>query len=270
MDTTMKNPTALALFLPGFFLMSGATFAEGSPAEPGLSVNYNIGVVSDYRVRGIAQTGYRPAIQGGIDVSHSSGFYAGSFASNVNWIKDWNGATKGSAEVDVYAGYRNSITKDLGFDAGVITYRYPGNNSGAAGTPGEGLFANADTTEVYLNLSYSVANLKYYRTTGNFLGVRNSSGSQYFDLNAAFDLSDGLTLSPHVGHQSIPNQGPDGNLGNYTDYSLALAKDFGNGVVATLTAMATTTRKGAGSYYRDFNGRDLGKSAVTLGVKFNF
>lgn len=265
----MKTPLRSALCLAAL-LVSAAASAQDKGPEPDYTLAYNIGVVSDYRVRGVAQTNYRPALQGGIDFAHKSGLYLGTFASNVNWVKDFNGATKGGVEVDLYGGFRDSIATDLAFDAGVITYQYPGNNSGAAGTPGAGLFSNASTVEIYLNLNYKIFNLKYNRSVGDFLGNLDSSGSQYFDLNAGIDLGNGFTLTPHVGHQSIPNQGAGGNQGNYTDYSLAIAKDFGNGLVATATAMGTSTKKGAGTFYHDLNGRDLGKSALTVGLKYNF
>ena len=39
------------------------------------------------------------AVQGGLDFTHTSGFYLGTWASNVKWVKDFNGATKGSVEL---------------------------------------------------------------------------------------------------------------------------------------------------------------------------
>lgn len=255
------------------FVVSGTAFAQTKAAEPDYTLSYNVGAVSDYRFRGIAQTAFKPALQGGIDFAHKSGFYLGTFASNVNWVKDFNGATKGSYEIDLYGGLKGAITPDIGFDVGVITYQYPGNNSGSAGTPGAGLYANASTTEVYGALSYKMFNLKYNRSTGNFLGNLNSSGSQYIDLNANFDMGNGFTLTPHVGHQKIPNQNLGTRIGNaadYTDYSLAIAKDFGSGIVVSATAIGTNTDKGVGTFYRDLNGKDLGKSTVVLGLKYTF
>jgi uncharacterized protein (TIGR02001 family) len=264
----MNLATKLISALPLVICAAGALAQDKGP-EPDYTITYNVGVVSDYRVRGIAQTAYQPALQAGIDFAHLSGFYLGTFASNVGWVKDVNGASKGNLEVDLYGGYKGAINKDMGFDTGIITYQYPGNDSGAAGTKGAGAFGNASTTEIYGALSYQVYNLKYNRSVGNFLGNLGSSGSQYFDLNANFDLGHGFTLTPHIGRQLVPNQTPNAN---YTDVSLAIAKDFGNGFVATATAMATNTKKEAGSFYRDqFGpGKDLGKSTVVLGVKYSF
>ncbi len=252
------------ILLPLLLLAATAAMAESNGPEPEYTLTFNAGAVSDYRVRGIAQTSYKPAIQGGADFAHKAGFYAGTFASNVKWVKEFNGATKGSWELDLYGGFRDGITSDLSYDVGVITYRYPGNNSGDAGTPGAGLFGKADTTEVYGSITYKIVTLKYNRSVSNFLGNLDSHGSQYLDLSAAFDLGHGFTLTPHVGHQWIPHQALPAN---YTDASLTLAKDFGNGFSATAAAMDTDAKR---SFYTDSNGRFLGRGTVVLGVKYTF
>jgi uncharacterized protein (TIGR02001 family) len=240
--------------------------AEGP--EPEQSISYNVGAVSDYRVRGIAQTSFKPAVQGGIDFADKSGLYIGAWASNVRWVKALNGATKGSVEVDVYGGYRGALdVLPLTYDAGVITYQYPGNNSGVGGVLPAGTFGNANTVEAYISATYKIFTLKYNRSLGNFMGNLHSHGSQYFDLSAAIDLTNGFSLVPHVGHQSIPGQVDVGLDGNYTDESLTLAKDFGNGLSATLAATATNAKR---SFYTDTNGRFLGKNAVEVGVKYSF
>ena len=262
------SPLKLAASLA--ILATSASFAQTKAPEPDYTLSYNVGVVSDYRFRGISQTSFKPALQLGVDFAHKSGFYLGAFGSNVKWVKDFNGASKGSYEVDLYGGYKGNITKDIGFDVGLITYIYPGNNSGAAGTVGAGQYSNANTTEVYGALSYNVFTFKYNRSTGDYLGFLRSSGSQYFDLSANFDLGSGFTLTPHIGVQKIPNQGIGGNQGNYTDYALTLAKDFGSGFSGTAAVIGTNTKSGAGTFYRDNTGKDIGKSTLVVGVKYSF
>ena len=61
-----------------------------------------------------------------------------------------------------------------------------------------------------------------------------------------------------------------GGSADYSDYSLTLAKDFGNGLSATGALVGTNTRKGVGAPYRDFNNKDLGKSTVVVGLKYSF
>ena len=147
--------TALALTA-----LPSAVLAQAAPAA---STAFNVGVVTDYRYRGISQTSKKPAIQGGVDFAHKSGLYLGAWGSNVKWVEDFNGATKGNLEIDLYGGFKGTIAGDLGFDVGAIAYQYPGNNSGAAGTPGAGGVSKADTLEYYGALSYKISFLRHRR-----------------------------------------------------------------------------------------------------------
>ena len=247
--------------------VSVSAWAEEHSIEPETSLTYNVGVTSDYRVRGIAQTSAKPAIQGGIDFAMKNGLYLGAAASNVRWVKELNGATKGSYELDLYGGYKAQIV-DTGFsyDLGVINYRYPGNNSGVGSAfVAAGTYTNADTVEVYGALTYGIYTFKYSRSVGDFLGNMNSSGSQYFDLSAAIDLTNGYVLTPHVGRQLIPNQQPLN--ASYSDIALTLSKDFGNGFVATAAALATNADR---VFYTDTRGRFLGNSTLAVGLKYSF
>jgi uncharacterized protein (TIGR02001 family) len=252
--TTAQLAIALAVTLAG-----SAAMAQAKAPEPDYTLAFNVGVVTDYRFRGISQTSFLPALQGGLDFSHKSGFYAGAWLSNIRWIQDYLGASDGSYEVDLYAGFKGEIAKDFGFDIGVITYQYPGNTASSAG------FANANTFEIYGALTYGPVTVKYSRSTGDFIGNLNSSGSGYLEAAATFDLGNGFSITPHIGRQSIPNQVD--NNGDYTDYSLSVAKDFGNGIVVTGTLIGTDAKK---SFYTDPNGRFLGKDTVVVGLKYSF
>jgi len=261
--TIKKTAIALsALVLSGAALAQAAAPAAAAP-EPEYTLAYNIGAVTDYRFRGIAQTSKKPALQGGIDFSHKSGFYLGAWASNVKWVKDFNGATKGSYELDLYGGFKKEVMADLTVDVGFITYRYPGNNSGDAGTPGAGFFSKADTNEWYVAGTYKMVTLKYNHSMGDFLGNLGTSGSDYLDLSAAFDLGNGLSLTPHIGHQRVKNI----SVANYTDYALTLAKDFGNGFSATVALIGSDAKK---AFYTDINGKFIGNNTAVVGVKYTY
>ncbi len=260
--------------------ISFAAYADAdSDLEPNISIGYHVGVISDYRVRGIAQTSGDPALQGGIDLTTKPGFYVGTAFSNQTWVKELNGSTKGSIEWDVYGGFRAQVA-DTGFsyDVGVITYQYPGNNSGknafaspsgtSNGASGPffpaGSYSNASTVEAYGDLTYGIYTFKYNRSLGSFLGNLNSSGSQYFDLSAAVAIPYGLTLTPHIGRQLIPGQG---GVGDYTDLALTLSKDFGNGFSATLAGLSTNANR---PFYSDKSGKYLGNRKITAGVVYSF
>lgn len=198
----------------------------------------NVGLVSDYVFRGISQSAHKPAIQGGFDYSHSSGLYAGVWGSNVNWVSDNYGgvglpSASNSVEVDLYGGYRGTITGDLGFDVGLITYNYPGTNKTVGGT-----FLAPDSTEIYGALSYKWLTLKYSHSTTALFGwgkwsppaaptLDKTTGSGYLELNASYDLGQGWGVNGHVGHQKIKGNAP----ASYTDYRIGITKDVGFGTV---------------------------------------
>jgi uncharacterized protein (TIGR02001 family) len=246
---------ASSILILATVLASTVANAQTKAPEPDYTLSYNVGVTTDYRFRGIAQTSTNPALQGGVDFAHKSGVYLGASGSNINWIKDYAGATDGSLEIDLYGGYKGAISKDLTFDLGLIGYLYPSNTAAT----------NANTTEFYGALSYGPATLKYSRSAGNFVANPNSSGSAYLELAATFDLGNGFTLTPHVGRQSIPNVAND--AGDYTDYALTLGKDFGNGLSASVAAIGTNADE---AFYTDLNGKFLGKSALVVGLKYSF
>jgi len=135
----------------------------------------------------------------------------------------------------------------------VIRYQYPGNNAAT----------NANTTEVYGALTYSVVTAKYSRSTSNFIANADSKGSEYLEIAANFDLGNGFTLTPRVGRQFVAN----GPVYDYTDYALTLGKDFGNGLSATVAAMGTNANEVA---YTDLNGRILSRNALVVGLKYSF
>lgn len=236
-------------------LLLASAAAMTLSALPGLSfadVAFNVGATSDYRYRGISQTRVKPALQGGIDYS-AGGFYLGTWASTIKWIKDFEGDA--SVEVDLYGGYKGELSPGLGYDVGVLSYVYPSNK----------LSPSANTTELYGALSYGPATLKYSHAVTDTFGNPDSKNSYYLDLSAGFDLGDGITLTPHVGYQRIA--GPFKSDASYTDYSLTVSKDF-SGVVLSLALVGTDADKGF--YSSPVNGKELGKTGVVLGLKYAF
>lgn len=100
-------------------MIPSAALAQGEAGTPAVSVAYNIGVVSDYRFRGISYTNRDPALQGGIDIAFRSGFFVGTWASN---IADYGGS---NVEVDLYGGYGGEVA-GIAYTASALTYLYPG------------------------------------------------------------------------------------------------------------------------------------------------
>ncbi len=229
--------------------------ASGTALVPTVSqaeVAFNVGLFSDYRYRGISQSKLRPALQGGVDYT-AGGFYVGAWASTIKWIKELGG--DGNVEIDLYGGYKGEITKGFGYDVGVLTYQYPGND----------LPTSANTTEIYGALTYGPATVKYSHVVSNGLfGAPDSKNGYYLDLSAGFEVTAGWMLTPHVGHQRY--KGPASGAGSYWDYALTVSKDF-SGLVPSLAVVGNS--KIDDSFYT-VNGKDLAKTTLVVGVKYNF
>lgn len=245
-----------ATLLLSSLALSASVFAQSKAPEPDYTLSFNAGVVSDYRYRGISQSRLKPAAQGGLDFAHKNGFYLGAWGSSIKWIKD-SGSTDGSLELDLYGGYKGELSKGLAYDVGVLRYEYVGNKLGAVTN-----YANANTTEVYGALTAGVFTAKYSRSLTNLFGNINSKGSQYLDLSAAFDLGSGWTLTPHVGRQLVKNS----PTYHYTDYSLTVAKDLGNGLSASLMVVDTNAQVTPYTW----GGKYVGKSGAVVGLKYSF
>jgi uncharacterized protein (TIGR02001 family) len=238
-------------------VVSGNALAQAKAPEPDYTLSYNVGAVTEYRYRGISQSRMDPALQGGVDFAHKSGFYLGAWASTIKWIKD-AGATDGSTELDLYGGYKGEISKDLTYDVGYLRYEYVSNKLG--NVPG---FANANTDELYGALTFGPVTAKYSHSFSNLFGFIDSKNSGYLDLSASFDLGNGYSVVPHVGHQRIKNN----SAFSYTDYSVTLGKDFGNGVSASAAVVGTDADK---ALYYTPAGKFTGRTGLVLGVKYSF
>ena len=242
-----------------------ATPILASAAEPALSAN--VSLASEYIYRGIAQSGGRPAVQGGFDYAFSNGFYVGTWGSNISWLSDTGAATSASMEWDIYGGYKGSISKDIGYDVGILTYNYPRRTL----TPG---FLDPNTIEVYGALSYMWLTAKYSVTTGSLFGWAKTSdptakttGSGYLDLTGTFDIGNGLSLAAHVGHQSVSGR----SSASYTDYKLGISKDIAKYGTVGL-AVTGTDAKDSCTAAEDycFGGYEAGKSRAIVTFSKSF
>lgn len=244
-----------------------ATPIVAAADEPALSAN--VAITSQYIYRGITQSGTEPAIQGGFDYDFGNGVYLGTWGSSISWLSDTSLATGAGMEWDIYGGYKGSVSKDVGYDVGILTYNYP-HKTLAAGA------ASPNTVEFYGALSYKWLTAKYSITTGNLFGTTQSdgskaSGSGYLDLSGSYDMGNGLSLGAHVGHQTVKGNSD----ASYTDYNVSVSKDIAK--MGTIAFMLTDTNAkddcatgefycfgSAGSTY------SAGKSAAVLSFSKSF
>ena len=115
-NQTMKL-TLKALSLAILGAASTFTFAEETPVSEH-TLSGNIGVFSSYNLRGItnAPENKNATLQGGLDYSHASGLYAGYWGSTLSYGETPD--DDNAFENDFYAGYKGSITEDLGYTRG--------------------------------------------------------------------------------------------------------------------------------------------------------
>jgi uncharacterized protein (TIGR02001 family) len=240
-----------------FAQVSYAAEEAKEEAKSDWSATGNVSFVSDYYSRGISQTWHKPTAQGGMDITHSSGFYAGVWGSGVSP----NTYPDATTEIDIYAGYNGSVTavEGLGWSAGLYGYLYPGGSwkkyrASNAANPNDVLTPKGgswDTYEANVGLSYGWLSGKLSYTLTDWWGADKSTGwdgstkgSTYFELNAAYPLPWWeLTLVAHVGRLNVAGKldksfSPDGGVNlpstsisgatnpDYTDWKIGLSKAF--------------------------------------------
>ena len=238
MKTALRNAvrkygSGLLLGLPA---LASPAFAEDAPA-PVPELTSNIGVVSEYVFRGIRQTWGNPAVQGGFDYAHASGFYAGAWMSNTSA----NLYANATIEIDLYGGYRGAVG-DFTYDVGLLQFLFPGANYDKITPAGSYAKKSYNSTEFYLSGTWQWLNVKYSRAmtdvgyfgfTSNNAGVGafpgnpsagvsggDTTGSWYIEANVAYEFLPTWTASLHAGRQTITHaKGLD-----YSDYKVGVSK----------------------------------------------
>lgn len=269
----IKKTVMAGLIAAGF--ASGAAQAQ-QPASPH-TISANVGLYSQYIFRGLTQTNRDPAIQGGFDYSHSSGFYAGTWASNISWLTDSPAATgykSSSMEWDFYGGFSNTFGKsDFGYDVGLLYYYYPGDHDTAV-YPGT---VKANTFEVYGALSWKWLSAKLsYALSDDVFGVANADGTYYLDFTADYPVPNTkLNLIAHYGIQKFTGDSAPGvsndAIASYEDWKLgasyALPMDFTIGAYYTDTSMDAIQEA---FYTNAASNRFVGDSTFTVFISKSF
>ncbi|HAT32763.1 MAG TPA: hypothetical protein DCW29_18535, partial [Janthinobacterium sp.] len=142
------------------------------------------------------------------------------------------------------------IVKDVSYDVGGLYYFYPSN----------GLSTNANTFELYGQIGYGPAYVKYSQSTTNLFGTADSKNSGYIDVGFNYEVAPSYTLNLHAGHQNVKNNSDF----SYSDYKIGVTKDFGFMTVALAAIKADT------DVYVSPSGKSLAKTGVTLIVAKTF
>ena len=195
----MKKQLLTTLTLSCLSIFSTSSLAE---------VSANAGASSNYLWRGITQTGDAAQVFGGLDYSHDSGFYAGTWVSNIDF-----GGDKPSYELDLYGGFSADLNSEMSFDVGYVYYAYPD------------AVDSIDFGEIYGALSWNVVEAKISYLTNAQSGASSEEDMLYLELNATFEILNETELSLHLGN-SIGDTVKEwyGEDDSYLDYGLSIAK----------------------------------------------
>jgi len=164
------------------------------PITASAEVGYNAAVSSMYLWRG-QDVSQGPAISGGIDYSHDSGFYASAWASS-GYTGD--PAVGGGYELDLWLGFAGEVG-GLGYDISVWDIDYPQVIDGES------------ATEVALGLTYGGFSLGYvdgeeeykyytlgysYDKFGITYGASDAgAGSEYSHVDLSYAATDALSFT---------------------------------------------------------------------------
>lgn len=259
-DATTRKPSRsriarvrIATAMVGMLMFAGAHAGTSG----------NISLASDYVFRGVTQTNQDPALQGGVEYAADSGFYVGTWGSNISWLSDASSTAapiSSSLELDLYGGYRGKFSDAVSYDVGALYYWYPGDYPTG--------FNSADTLEVYAGISVAASEkvslgAKYSYAATDLFGYADSDGSGYLDLTANVAVADGWSIGAHAGKQWI-----EGNAAfEYTDWKLGVTRSFENGFSVGLAYSDTDADS---ALYTNAFGNRIAGSALVLSVAKSF
>ncbi len=173
----------------------------------------SVALTTDYMWRGVSQTNNEPAIQGSFDLSHSSGFYIGAWASSYEFENE------ASLELDIYGGFSREVDLagvGLTYDIGWLRYEY---TSAADDAP--------NFNEIYFGASVSpVENLNVSAYWYYGVKVEHTKPGEYTDMAIDYTLPESLGSVTLLGHAGYYNQ-KGGGADNYWDWKAGVARDFG-------------------------------------------
>lgn len=209
----MKKHRILGAAVAAVTALPGTAYAqdEGDAAPDAWEVDAAIAAFSDYRFRGVSLSGKDPEITAEVTIAHESGFYAGTWLSNVDL---GNGAD--DLEVDLSAGFATDVG-GASIDIGAIYYLYPGNSGsnyvefvgsigtsigpgaitvGVAYAPSQDALGNVDNTYVYISGAVPIAGtpIALHGTFGYEDGGFADNKKDWL-IGASFDMGAGFTAT---------------------------------------------------------------------------
>ena len=303
MRKLLLTAAAAAAFAAPAAVTTAFAQAAAAPASPHTFTG-NMTIGSDYRFRGISQTFAGPTIQGGVDYSHSSGFYVGNWNSNVSGVSYANG---NNIEMDFYGGWKGSWG-DWGLDVGGLYYYYDSARANAQSLGAARAInssAKYNNGELYIGGSWKWLSAKYSYAVTNYFGLDgsvarqtnskdcfmavagacagaragflsatnedrgSSKGTGYFQIDASYEFAPKWTVTGHVGKASIKNYSEL----NYTDVKVGVTYDLSGWVLGGAVVGTNANKQwyaGQRAVAGANNTKDLGNTTLVLSVAKTF
>ncbi|GFM29968.1 putative uncharacterized protein [Novosphingobium sp. PY1] len=241
MLTSVRGLFAATLFA-GAALAATPAFADDAGVPSDITISGNASLVTEYRFRGVDLSGGDIAVQGGVDISHSSGFYVGTWGSSL----DEDTVGYGHTELDLYGGWSGEIASGVSGDIGVLYYAYPNAPAGdydyvefygslsktlgpvdatvgVAYAPKQDSLGGTDNFYVYSDLGVAVPNtpvsLKgHIGYTDGFLTYTNDGTAFDWSIGAEFAVNSNLSVGvSYVDAQGNRTTFGDGSTYNFVD-----------------------------------------------------
>jgi len=274
----MRFPKLTASVLALLVATPALAQEESSP----FSVSGSIGLATDYRFRGVSQTDKEMAIQGGITVGHESGFYVGTWGSN---LAGWGTFGGSNTELDIFGGYKIELSEGVALDAGLTWFMYPG---GADKTDFAEIFVKMSGTVGPVSLLGGVAYAPKQEALGRWYfsgasastGIYDDPGDKEDNLYIWGDISAAIpetpiTLKGHLGYSNgNSGLGPNGTsvapTGKYIDWLVGADLAIpGTPVTAGVAYVDTNISKGESAYLLpNFSSTKNGSSIASGKVVF--
>jgi len=188
MLTSFRGLVAVSLATASLLSAAPVLAQDEAESEGPITLSANATITTDYRFRGVSLSSGDPAIQGGFDISHESGFYLGTWASSIS-----GGDAYGDMELDLYGGWSGDITDGVSVDLGAIYYVYPTEDIGA----------NVNYWELLASVGFSLGPVDTTVGVG-YSPEQDSLGSDdnlylYTDLGVGIPNTP-ITLTGHIGY----------------------------------------------------------------------
>lgn len=242
--------------LSALALIASAAPAFAQEEDSDFTLTGSAALVSDYRFRGISQSGKHIAAQASATLAHSSGFYGSFWASSI----DDYVAAGADAELDLIAGYSTAVG-GVTLDGGALYYVY---SSAVKGAP-------TDFVEFYGSVKGPIGPVTLkagfaYAPKSNALSVGfGKEDNLYVYTDASFTLPETpVGFSAHLGYS------PDTTFitgDKYLDWSLGMTYTW---KAATFGVSYVDTDHAKGFLTNPASGKDIAKAGVVISATYAF